>query len=276
MYYCLAAGCSIQNIFSVPFNERFNAYKKLLLWADTSCSDLIALLNLYNVWQSMKRENNFENVNSEKRWCTTNFVSLKGLREWHILVTEVKERLAQMRITNITGTSRTLYSDKEKAIILKIIICGAFYPNYFIRSDAGGQIDEKEAVRMSGGRDPFKTIYFTGMTTSQPKQLYVRAIKKLLHGQNETNQDVFVGFDGSRYSIFPYLLNNQLVFNFCNNSYCNYSKIYVEYRRYNETITINSDGQQQIATLPNKIPIDVYEGVRKRQLKYDFKLNLLP
>lgn len=48
-YYLLAAGCSIQNIFATPFQQKLNAYKKLLLWADGSFSDLIALLNLYQV-----------------------------------------------------------------------------------------------------------------------------------------------------------------------------------------------------------------------------------
>lgn len=44
-----AAGCSIQNIFATPFHQRLNAYRKLLLWADGSFSDLIAHLNLYQV-----------------------------------------------------------------------------------------------------------------------------------------------------------------------------------------------------------------------------------
>lgn len=221
------------------------------MWSDNSGSDLIALYNLYSVWQNYKRENNFDAATSEANWCKLNYVSLKGLREWHVLVTEIKNRLANLKITNTTGSCRTHYTDKEKPIILKVIICGAFYPNYFIRSDAGGQVDEREAVRSVGGRDPFKTVYFTGMQTTQPKELYVRAIKKLMHGHSAINEHVFIGFDGS-------------------------NKIYVEYRKFNQPILINADGQQQIATIPNKIPVEVYEAVRKRQLRYNFELNLLP
>lgn len=45
----LAAGSSLNNIFTTPFQERLKAYTNKLMWSDASCSDLIALLNLYKV-----------------------------------------------------------------------------------------------------------------------------------------------------------------------------------------------------------------------------------
>lgn len=41
-------------------------------------------------------------------------------------------------------------------------MAGAFYPNYFIKSAEVNQIEEREAVKIVGGRDPFSTVYFSG------------------------------------------------------------------------------------------------------------------
>lgn len=114
----IAAGCSVHNIFSVPFQQRFNAYKKQLMWADGSFSDLISLFNLYQVWQAYKRDNQFESVQAEIRWCTMNFVNLKGLREWNLIVQETMKRLENMKIQLIPGQAHL--SADERALILKV------------------------------------------------------------------------------------------------------------------------------------------------------------
>lgn len=248
----MAAGCSIQNIFSIPFQQRFNAYRKLLLWADGSFSDLIALLNLYQVWQAYKRDNHFETIQKENRWCTMNLVSLKGLREWHMLVNEIKQRL---EFLNIQQIHRQIHlGHDERPLILKIITAGAFYPNFYIREPNPNELDEKEAVKVVGGRNPFHTVYLSGMDPGQPGPLYIRAIKELFKNEQETEANMTVGFDGS-------------------------SKIYVEFKTYNniqEQISVSINGRQMLTdTIPGRIPKEVYEAIRKRQLQYRFKLNLL-
>ena len=37
---------------------------------------------------------------------------------------------------------------------LQLVICGAFYPNYFTSSD----IDEAEVMKVMSGHDPFTTV----------------------------------------------------------------------------------------------------------------------
>lgn len=248
----MAAGCSIQNIFSIPFQQRFNAYRKILLWADGSFSDLIACLNLYRVWQGCKRDNKFENFYAENRWCKMNLVSLKGLREWNMLVTEIKQRLEFMNIRTIPKQEQLRHD--EGPLILKIIAAGAFYPNYYIR-EPSSDLDEKEAVKVVGGRNPFLCVYLTGMDLSQPGPLYIRAIKALFRNENEAESNISVGFDGS-------------------------SKVYIEFKNYNkahEQLTVSVDGRQMIAdTIAGKIPKEVYEAVRKRQLRYPMELKVLP
>lgn len=73
-------------------------------------------------------------------------------------------------------------------------MCGAFYPNYFVRSADGGQIDEREAVKVLGGRDPYRTVYFTNMDNNQPGQLYVSSIKKFF----PDCENISVSFDQSK------------------------------------------------------------------------------
>nr|CAH7759338.1 unnamed protein product [Callosobruchus chinensis] len=248
----MAAGCSIQNIFSIPFQQRLNAYKKLLVWADGSYSDLIALLNVYQVWRSCKRDNQFENVQAEFRWCQRHLISLKGLREWSLLVTEITQRLEHMNIRKIPGQAPLKHD--EKPLIQKLIAAGAFYPNFFIRDPEAAQMNERDAVKIVGGRNPFKTIYFMGMDPRQPGPLYIRAIKDMLADSDESKANMEVGFDGS-------------------------TKVYVEFKNFDkrEQITLSVDGQQMITdSIPTRIPREIYEAIRKRQLRYDFVIKILP
>ncbi|CAH0550541.1 unnamed protein product [Brassicogethes aeneus] len=258
MFSCLeeaiiiAAGCSIQNIFSIPFQQRFLAYKKLLLWSDGSCSDAITLLTLYNVWNSFQRENRFQNMSEAVAWCRKNYVSFKGMKEWTLLISEIKSRLNSFNIVDTGGQRRRNLTETEKPTVLKVIMCGAFYPNYFIRSsECHRENEEKEHVRAVGGRNPLRTVYLTGFDNQQPGALYAKQIKKMFSdGHNE--QNINVGFDGS-------------------------CKVYVEFKQkpIDDFLTVKENGRSAIVTLPGNIPMQMYECIRKRQLKYEFNLKLL-
>jgi len=65
-----------------------------------------------------------------------------------------------------------------------------------VRGVLGGQIDEREAVKTLGGRDPFNTVYFHGMPTDQPGELYAKTIKNYLKGCAD---EMKVSFDATRY-----------------------------------------------------------------------------
>ncbi|XP_050500207.1 probable ATP-dependent RNA helicase spindle-E isoform X2 [Diabrotica virgifera virgifera] len=248
----MATGCSIQNIFSIPFQKRFAAYQKLFLWADDSFSDLIALLNLYQVWQTCKADGSFD-VHGERQWCSKNLVSLKGLREWQQMVKEINQRLEFLNIKQIHG--QTELQIDEKPLVLKMIIAGAFYPNFFIREQNANEVDDKQLVRAVGGRDPYRSVYLTGMDSQQPGPVYIRAIKSLFKNENDRNTNISIGFDSS-------------------------NKIYVEFKvlsQYQNRMAISINGRQMVAdTILGKIPREVYEAIRKRQLQHQFQLQLLP
>ncbi|KAF5272439.1 hypothetical protein FQA39_LY07907 [Lamprigera yunnana] len=231
----MATGCAM-NIFKSPFKERLKAYTNRLQWADSSASDLVSYLHLYEVWQRKKRMN--MSVKDEKEWCAKNFVSQRSLREWSILLKEVKERLDRMHIRNERSTNIAL-SRGENAMFLKVVTCGGFYPNYFKRSCDGGQVDERTAVKTLGGRDPFNTVYFTGFGIDQPRQLYANSIKNVL---KDCAKDMHVSFDNS-------------------------SKVYVQFISPHTVDTITIEGQQFVAQMPGKIHSEVYRSIRHRQLK---------
>ncbi|KAH1007345.1 hypothetical protein HUJ04_004591 [Dendroctonus ponderosae] len=247
----IAAGCSIQNIFSIPYQKRLEAYRKILLWADGSCSDLIALLNLYTVWQTKTRDNSFGSRNSELEWCKRNLVNLKGLREWKLLVTEIHQRLERLQIRETAGPGKINLTRTEKPTVLKVIMAGAFYPNFFIKPANGELESEREAVKTVAGRCPFNTVYLSGLDPKQPGHIYVRQIKRLVQDLDD-KADVHIGFDGS-------------------------TKIFVEFKSNSgEPLPVNVDGFSGLACAPGRIPRPVYEAIRRRQLKYNFQLKLLP
>lgn len=39
-------------------------------------------------------------------------------------------------------------------ISFQLVLCGAFYPNYFLKNE----IDEQESLRSMSGQDPFNTV----------------------------------------------------------------------------------------------------------------------
>lgn len=56
----------------------------------------------------------------ELEWCQRNLVSLKGLKEWQLLVTEIQQRLDRMQIKETVGPGKVHLSNTEKPTVLKV------------------------------------------------------------------------------------------------------------------------------------------------------------
>ena len=54
-------------------------------------------------------------------------------------------------------------SEERLELLRKMIIAGAFYPNYFVRVAK----DERDALREVSGLDPFKTVVLSGVPSNQ-------------------------------------------------------------------------------------------------------------
>lgn len=244
MFSCLeeciimAAGCSLSNVFATPFQEKLKAYCNILPWADGSCSDLVAHYNLYKVWQFNKRRHVYQNQREEYTWAKQNFISLRSLIEWEVLVGEINQRLHHLGIHEQGGAHSIRLNESEATLFLKIAICGAFYPNYFVRSCEGGQIDEQIALRTLNGHDPFRSVYYSNMDPGLPGPLYARSVRDLLADCSSSMEIFFYG-----------------------------AKVVVKFADSPHINMIKRDGREFISTMSDRINTDVYKAVRKRQIE---------
>lgn len=237
----MACALSLKSIFSTPFQMQMKAYTTKLRWADFSCSDAIAFLNAYNLWKNKVQLGIFKRSggHTEEDWCRQNFIQKNIIREVSRLELEITSRLRNIGIEEMKGNLKVRWGDIEKPLILKVIIAGAFYPNYFIPL---GQ-DEKEAVKLLGGRDPFTTVYLSGMPHNQPGPLYSHSIKKHF---TECGSAIDVSFDGSR-------------------------KVYLQFG--SSILEKNDDTLRN--QMPGKISSAVYRAIKLRQLQIPITIPLL-
>ncbi|KAI4485731.1 hypothetical protein M0802_012565 [Mischocyttarus mexicanus] len=172
-------GCSmtIQNMFCNPFGQKLLAYNVKLTWANDSESDCIAFLNVYKVWTREKANRRLNNNDVEKRWAKRQFVQIKTLREIEALVFEVTKQLEKFNIVESVGVNKVKWDDKIRPLILKIVIAGAFYPNYCIKRQNTEEL--KEGHKILDGLDITRTVYLQGWPIKQPGLLYAKKIQNL-------------------------------------------------------------------------------------------------
>ncbi|XP_044735251.1 probable ATP-dependent RNA helicase spindle-E [Chrysoperla carnea] len=246
----MAAGMSTKNVFSTPFKEGMNAYNSKLSWADGSCSDLIAILNVYKVWRNHTQGTVFTTNTKSKReqiaaWGRRHYLQHRVLDEMHQLILEIKTRLKSFNIIEHHGGVQ--WKEIEKPLVLKVVICGAFYPNYFVH--VPNQIDEREAVKTLGGRTPNNTVYLQGFDSRQPGPLYASAIKKEMQS---CGTDMIVSFD-------------------CSN------KVYIQFRCHERDPASIRDGKHNFqGVMPGNVALEVYRAVRRRQLYKGITIPILP
>lgn len=115
---------SLKSVFSNPFKEKMKAYNAKLEWADTSCSDSIAFLNVFKVYKENLDEGYFQRSvgDSEEQWAKRHFIQIRQLREVYTLVGEVTRRLKVNQIEEgpTPNGSPITYNEFEKALILKV------------------------------------------------------------------------------------------------------------------------------------------------------------
>ena len=241
----IATAISIKSVFSVPFDARLKAYMWKLSWADGSCSDLIAFYNVYRYSKFVDTSRRNPNRPTDFSWARRLFLQKNVLKEWNSLIEEVKGRLSRHNLTKKDAFSSHQVLDNERMIMLKVIIAGAFYPNYFYRQ--GQPTLEKDAVRALNNCDPFTSVYLSGLDQDQPKELYTKCIKNLFKDcANE--MDVF--FDQSK-------------------------KIFVQFRKSTDIESISIGTLMLQAFVPGKVANEVYRAVRMRQLRIPFDIKVM-
>ncbi|KAK9501254.1 hypothetical protein O3M35_011997 [Rhynocoris fuscipes] len=249
MFSCLedciimASAMAVKSIFSTPFKQQLEAYNSKLRWAHYSDSDPIAFLSAYKLWRHKTTSGQFKRSGgfSEEEWASKFFVQVKSLKEVARLEGEILSRLKKLGLHPVVGANKVTWAEHEVPLVLKIALSGAFYPNYFLRN----QIDEKEAIKVLGGRDPFTTVYLTNLPPNQPGPLYIESIKQHFH---HCGSNICVSFDGS-------------------------SKVYLTFGSSCRSI---DDKKSYSIRTPGTISMAVYRAIKMRHLQIPITISVLP
>lgn len=244
----IAAGLTVKSIFSYPFNDPFEAYSTKLRWADGSGSDLFAILYAYKTWERKIQSGDFIEPGSRILYANRYLVQLRSLKEMSHLIDELKQRIKHFGLVEPTGTHKIVWSEKEKPIVLKVVIAGAFYPNYFVRSSDGGITNERDAFHTLSGLDPCNTVFLTGFEPKFIGIIYQQTIIDMFQDCTKSRQNISVSFDKTA------------------------SKIYITFAK-------NTDIKKmklKIEDMPGRVQIEIYKAIKMRKVKISRELKILP
>lgn len=166
----------------------------------------------------------------------------------HQTVLELKDRLLHFGIKEQTG--RPLWTRAEKHVIWKMIIAGAFYPNFFIRSGVNEEIGDREAYHRLNGRDPCNTVYFSGFDQKYIGPLYQQNIKELLKDCTPDPRSMLVSFDNSS------------------------EKIFVTFRKIDED-SYQTKGDSGVEIVPGQVATEVYKAVKYQKLQLATDIHVM-
>uniref|UniRef100_A0A182JZG9 Probable ATP-dependent RNA helicase spindle-E n=1 Tax=Anopheles christyi TaxID=43041 RepID=A0A182JZG9_9DIPT len=197
----IAAGMNVKNIFCQL--RSIEALQVKRHFANGSASDGIAILNAYNWWRSIKEQGSGGDTIA---WCKRYRLDIKSLSEMAELVHEITMRLQMANIRVVRGANNARWTDRERTVVLKVVMAGAFYPNYFIPTCVTDrELSDRMVYTEIGGRDPFSTVFFCGFDhNNYIGPLYRNQIKALLNESkpNSEHHLMKVEFERSTNKIF--------------------------------------------------------------------------
>lgn len=241
--------------------REIEAYTKHLEFADGSGSDLFALLNAYKTWKRLRGQGKFGNIQSqkdrqlvrkaEKEWAEANYLEIASLRECDEYVKDLRVRIKRMNLIDCTKMNVT-WNRNEKYIVLKVVIAGAFYPNYFSRSTRSKRSLDVETDTKLGGRASVDTVYFSGICRDDFPHIYIKSIKDILIQFNVVNEkdahNMILSHDGAS------------------------QKVYVSFRKHGKEGDIKEYG---VACHPGFVLTEVYKSVKLRLIKGKHNIEIL-
>lgn len=161
------------------------SFTKYLEFANGSGSDLFALLNAYRTWQRLRVEGYFGNIRSikdrqkvrtaEKLWARKNCLEMGALYECHEYAKELHVRIKRLKLV----PQECDWDEREKYIVLKVVICGGFYPHYFSRGTKIQNENTKRVYDKLSGRDPTDTVYFEDCPKEILPHIYMEELRKI-------------------------------------------------------------------------------------------------
>lgn len=196
----------------------------------------------------MREQNNLHDDESQYAWANRYYINLRSMKEMHLLIQELRERLDSFHFRVQNSYQRVHWMDREKTIILKIVIAGAFYPNYFTRTSVNDTDRERGIYHILCGNDPCSTVYFTNFNTRHIGQLYTHHIKDIFRDVGIQPQDMEVRFQpGSE-------------------------KVFVTFKNELED---DYDESSKRLVVPGRVRPEVYKAVRMRMSKMRTVINVM-
>ncbi len=246
----IAAGLNLKSIFKQDYARKLDAYSTKLSWADGSGSDCIAILNAYKTWSTRIEQGQLRDAKIEKAWCDRYLLEIKSLHDMRELIREIEHRLTHFNLKEGLGVERVQWTDKEKAFVLKVCFAGAFYPNFFLRSN---QDEKKERLNYAtlGGLDPCNTVYFGGNDKRFITEIYEDVIKEKFVDKSvcRNKEQIKITFDS------------------------NSSKIYVTFNS-NQMID-DPERENWNSIVPGKVVAEVYKAIKYRNTEEKFSLKIM-
>lgn len=179
-------------------------------------------------------------------------MDIKGLYEMHYLISEIKKRLEPFKLFNTEGNTQARLTIREKNIVLKVCIAGAFYPNYFTLSSLEDK--EREIYAKIDGRDPCDTVFFRGFKSRQLGALYQNQVKEYFRSRQviSSPDDVKVIFDHKSEAVFVTFLGKQ------------------------ELIDSGYDEKKPISDwMPGKVKTQVYKALKLNKIRDRLTLKIM-
>lgn len=185
----IAAGLSTKTFFTCYYKSHLESFKAKWLWSDGWMCDCLAILNAFKVYESLVENGLFSRRGEAEKWAKQNMIELNRIREVEKLRDELMSRLFHLKIkcnrhVKIAEKPNAKIEDQiydiddedtvKSYLIIKMIIAGAFYPNYFNAI----KIDLNEARRMVGDRDLKNTVQLKNLPQEE-SILYAEKIKDM-------------------------------------------------------------------------------------------------
>lgn len=196
-----------------------------------------------------------EQLRIERAFCREHCLDIRSMNECHQLVEDLTKRLDNLGIREDKGVERIRWTDQEKAIILKVVIAGAFYPNFYATSPISNPMIERDIFRTMNGRDPDNTVFFTGFRKDHIRQLYVEPIQRLFSNtviDEENIGCVKVSFDKDSEKVFVTFDISQ---------------------SFNDGV--RSDWDTQRCSIPGKTLTEVYKAVKMRKMRMPTNIGVM-
>jgi ATP-dependent RNA helicase TDRD9 len=198
----IGAGLNINGtIFKFQYKNRLGSYSTRLNWSNGSGSDLIAILNAYKMWREALKSEAFEQPSFRKHWYEKSNLDLKNLCEMKELVGEISHRLDECHMWQLAGENfKPILEEKEKAMMLKICVAGAWLPYFFIQ-EPSQEDSERAAYRQINNLNVHRTIFFKDRD-QKFMQLYSDILKQSLveRGICDSFDNMIVHFDDEKRS----------------------------------------------------------------------------